>query len=110
VDVAAAIGPGAQLGGEGIAIPELDRIDWLDVVMAVEEEVGRAPVLTPVAARVVADDDRVAGRVGDARLEADPRQVIGQPFGRLAAFGSIGWVGRHGLEAHQPEEAVERSV
>ncbi len=72
--------------------------------MAVEEEVGA------VSGQVLGDDDRLAGRFRDARLEADAFQIRGQPLRRFLALGVIGRIGGDRLETQQLEQALDRVV
>ncbi len=74
--------------------------------MAVEEEVRRVRV----RARMLGENNRVTLGVARAGGEADLGEVGSEPLGGLAAFGGVGRVGRHRLEAHEPEEAFERPV
>jgi hypothetical protein len=100
-----AVRTGLDGGLEGLGVPQLDRIDRLDVVMAVEEHVrriGRGAV-------VMGDDHRVAGRVPHGGVEADIRQLGDEPFGGLAAIGGIGGIGGNGGDADEienPHQAV----
>ena len=93
-------------GSNGIVVPELERVDRLHVVMAVEQHmraVGRRPV-------VMGDDHRMAGRVAHAGIEADRLQIRDQPFGGLAAVGRIGGIGRDRRDAQQLEQPLEACV
>ena len=85
---------------EGRRFPEIERIDRLHVVMAVEQEMGSL-------AGMVADDDRVAGRRPGAGFEAKADQVGGKPLGRLPASGCIGRIGRDAFDAQQFKQPVE---
>jgi len=88
---------------EGVVFPEIERIDRLDVVMAVEK--GMRGVWC--GAGVVGDDHRVAGGVANGRLEAEFAQFLDQPFGSLAAFRLEGRIGRYRLDSDEIEKPVE---
>ena len=89
-------------------LPQIERIDRLHVVMAIEQHARRAAVGFAVAA--FADDDRVAFGRPHAGLEAEPAQVGGDIFGRGAAVRRIGRVGRHRLDAQQREQPIEAGI
>ena len=66
---------------EGRRLPQVDRIDGLDVVVAVEEDRRR-----PLRCHPVAIDDRVARRLDQPDvLHADAAQFIRRPFGAAGA-------------------------
>ena len=70
---------------EGRRLPQLDRIDGLDVVVAVEEDRRR-----PLRCQPVAVHDRVARRLDQPDvLHADAAQFIRRPFGALAHVGLV---------------------
>jgi hypothetical protein len=78
-------------------VPELDRIDRLDVVVAVDEGGRGVRGVEPVAV-----DDRVAAGRGDLDvLEADPAQVVSDPLGGAAAVLAV--LGQAG-DAGDPQE------
>ena len=80
-------------------LPQLDRVDRLDVVMAVDEDRGRALGVEPV--RV---DDRVAPRRRDVdMLEADPAPLGGDPLGRATNVRRVLGQGRDRRDPEQIE-------
>jgi hypothetical protein len=95
-----------QRGGEGVALPKVERIDGLDVVMAVEKHMRRIRRRSVM----MGDDHRVAGRGAHAGVEADRSQVRDQPFGGAAAFSGVGRVGGDRLDAEQAEQAFNALV
>ena len=73
----------ADRGLERRRLPQVERIDRLDVVVAVEQDRRRALRRQPVAV-----DDRVARRLDQPDvLHADPAQFVGRPFGAAAHVG-----------------------
>jgi hypothetical protein len=87
---------------ERIAVPQLQRIDRLHVVMAVEQQV-RA-----VSGQIVSHHHRVSFGRRHTGVEADPGQVFGQPSGRCLALAIEGGIGRDRLEAQQGEQPLQR--
>ena len=66
-------------------LPELDGIDRLDVVVAVEEDRRRAFGAEPVAI-----DDGVAGRFEEPDIgQADAAHLVGRPFGAAAHIAGM---------------------
>lgn len=90
---------------ERIAFPQFDRVDRLNVIMAVKQHMRRTG-----RAVMVRNHHRVAGRVANAGVEADQLEFGHQPFRRLAAVGGIGWIGGDGLDPEQAEQALEALV
>ena len=99
-----AVVPGQDLRVERVVVPELERVDRLHVVVAVEEQ------RRPRAVALVADHHRMAGGVAHAGVEADLAQVGGVPLGAGAGLGGIGRVGRDRLQPQRDEQALERGV
>jgi hypothetical protein len=93
-------------GREGVGRPQIQRIDRLHVVMAVEQHMGgiRAGRLG------LGDDHRVACGRPRRGLEAEVRQLPDQPAGGGRAVRRIGRIGGNGLSAQQREQAVERAL
>ena len=61
--------------------PQIERIDRLHVVVAVEQDRRRARRMEPVAV-----DDRIAGRLDQPDvLESDARHLVGGPLGAALA-------------------------
>src|SRR5690625_6957619 len=104
MDIARAILALAELRREGAALPKLERVRRLHIVMPVEQQMRSGWI----AAFVMCDHDRVPRRLRNPCLEADPRQISRKPFGCPPAFRGIGRIGRDRLIAHQMKEALER--
>ncbi len=92
-------------GREGVAFPQFDRVDWLDVVVTIKQHMRR-----PHRALMMRDHHRVAGRVANAGIEADQLEFRDQPFRRLAAVGGIGRIGGDRLDSQQAEQALQALV
>ena len=70
---------------EGRRLPQVERIDRLHVVVAVEQNRRRALGAEPVAV-----DDRVARRVDEPDvLHADAAHLVGAPFGAALDVGGV---------------------
>ena len=91
-------------GIERIALPQVERIGWLDVVMTVEQDVRH--VGTMVAERV-GDDHRVAGRLAHLGLEAGAGEQVTAGFRGGQAVLAIGRVRGNALYAQQIEQPVQ---
>ena len=93
-------------------LPQIERIDRLHVVMAVEQHARRLAVglaaALPVAA--LADDDRVAVGRSHARLQAEAAQVGRDMFGRGTAVRRVGRVGRDRLDAQERKQPIKAGV
>ena len=96
----AADGDKARL--EGRRGPFRQRVDRLDVVMGVEQDVRIAR--TPP---VMGDDHGVAGGGPDGCVEAETDELVGEPVGRGADARRIGGVGRDAFDPEKPEQPVE---
>src|SRR5690606_25700815 len=81
--------------------PEVERIDRLHVVVAVEEKV-------PPARPAVADHHRMARRRARGGIEPETAQVLGQPVGGPGAIRLEGWIGGNGRNAQEREETLHR--
>src|ERR1700689_3818013 len=81
-DHTAAMGTGHDRRLEGWAVPKLDRVGRLDIVMAVIEQMGRGAA----GAGVMGDDNRMARRVSETRFKAECREFIGE---RLAGAARL---------------------
>ncbi len=92
-----------QLGIEGIVLPQIDRIDRLDVVVAVKQHMRRVGG----CAIMMRDHHGVTGGITDRRVETDARQIAHQPLGGLAAFRLIGWIGGDGLDADEFKKSLK---
>src|SRR5690606_5969076 len=103
-DGAGPVGEGDENGLEGIALPQLERVGGLDVVMAVEEGGGALPLAA------VGEDDRLAGGVVDAGLEAEAAQVSRVEPGAGTAVGGMGGIGGDRAEAEGREKPLERRI
>ena len=88
---------------ERVAVPEVERVHRLHVVMAVEQQV-------PPAFAAMAHHHRVAGRVAARGVEAQRGEVVHQPVGGAAHIGGIGRVGRDRGDAQKLHQPGERGV
>ena len=88
---------------EGVALPQLERVDRLHVIMAVNQQ------MRPVAL-VMRHHHRLARRVAPRGVEAETRKLGHQPVGRGLAVGVIGRIGRDRGDPEQLEQALERRV
>ena len=90
---------------ERIVFPQLDRIDRLHVVMAIEQHMRRA-------GGPVDDGATTIGWPGVSRTLASKPisfEIRDQPFGRLAAVGGIGRIGGDRLDPQQRRTGVRGS-
>ena len=86
-------------------LPQIERIDRLHIVVAVEQDARRVAVGTPVAA--FADYDRMASGRTHTGFESKAAQISRDMFGGGAAVFRIGRIGRHRLDAQEREQAIE---
>ena len=89
------------------AIPKLQRLGRLHVVVAVVEHVR------PRGARrsgMMRHHHGMAGGVPQARLEPHAVELIGQPLGRLTGFILIGGIGADASDAQQVAEPFYRLI
>ena len=93
-----------DLGIEWIIVPQFQRINGLDIIMGIEQNM-RAGFVGSVA--VMANDHRVSGGFVNARVDSDAIQFVGNPFGSLLAFFLIVRIGRNGFETDQSDQAFE---
>ena len=108
-DHAAAVGERVDLRIEGLRVPQVQRVDRLHVVVAVEKEAG--PVRPLLGQRVAMGHDHgVAGGGTHLRVEAERGQLPRQPLRRGGAVGLVGGIGRDGGEAQQVEQPLEPRV
>ena len=77
---AAAVGHGGQPRLEWRRLPEVERIDRLDIIVPVEQDLGAD---SPGAG--MGDHDRMTGRRPRARVKAEAAQLSDQPLRRLFA-------------------------
>jgi hypothetical protein len=104
-DLAAVLaGDDARL--ERVAFPQIERVDRLHVVMAVEQHM-RAGL---VRVGLVADDHRMAVGVADARRNAELGQLARQPVGGGAAVALERGVRGDALDLQKVEQAGQRGV
>ncbi len=84
VDIAGAVVAGAELWREGVALPELDRVDRLHVVMAVEEHMRRALVAPRHGGRRRSGGRRCRRRGRRSRSRPGRRPATRPPCGTRA--------------------------
>ena len=87
---------------EGRALPFAERIDRLDVVVAVEEHVRAAR-----CRMVVGDDHRVAVGRAHRGVETETRQLARQPLRRRAHAVAIGRIGGDALDPQEREQPLQ---
>jgi hypothetical protein len=102
----AAVGQRRNARCERRCVPEIERIDRLDVVVAVEQDARALAV--PRAA--LADDDRVTFGLTNAGLETNTGQILGHKRGGRLTFLVVRRVGRDRLDAQKFEQALETLV
>ena len=91
-----------DLGIEGIAVPQVQRIDRLHVVVAVEEDRAR-----PARGRP-AHHHRLPRGVADRRLEPQVLQLRAQPFGGAAGVCVVGRIGPDRRDADEILQPFQR--
>ena len=85
--------------------PEIDRIDRLHVVVAVEQHAR--PAVRRGRAVALGGDHRMPGGRAHRRLEAEALEVLREVIGGRAAEILVGAVGRDRRDAHQIEQPVQ---
>ena len=98
-----ALGRVFQCRVERVAVPQVERIDRLDVVVAVKQKMRRAVA-------DVADNHRVAGCFVGLGGNTQCGQVVDQPVGGFLAIVGIGWIGRNRRDAQKAEQALDGCV
>ena len=88
-------------------LPQVERIDRLHVVVAVEQHARRLAMAGAVA---LADHDRMPPGRPHAGVEADAAQVLGDELGRGLALVLVGHVGRDRLDAQEIEQPLQALV
>ncbi len=99
-----AIGQGRHLGLEGRRLPQIERIDRLHVVMAVEQHMGLGLALR------VPDHRRMPAGFAQGRVDAEALELIHQPLPGLAAIVLVGGIGGDRRDLEPAEKAFERGV
>lgn len=89
---------------KGIAIPELERIDRLHIVMTVEQRRGAGHVA------VMRHDHRVPRCRAHRGVEANALEVGHVPFGIGHTFGLVNRIGRNRLDAQDREQTLESRI
>ena len=87
---------------EGRAVPQLQRIDGLHVVMAVEQQAAA------LARRRARHHHRMAGRVHHRRVESEVRQFVPKPVRGRAHVRREGGIGRDRGDAQEGPEPFDR--
>ena len=106
-----AVRPVLELGLERSALPEVERVGGLHVVMAVEQDARAAiPRVFRRLRSAMGHDHGLSRRVAARGVEAKPAQVIDQPVGGAHAVVGIGGVGRDGRDAQQVEQPRHAGV
>ena len=104
-DDLAAVFPGLDDRIEGIAVPELQRVDRLDIIMAIEQHMR-----SRLAGLAMANDHRVAGGVAHGGLDPDAGQLAGQPVRGFTAGRLEGGVSGNAFDLEKVEQALEALV
>ncbi len=97
--------PVLQVGLEGRVIPERQRIDRLDIVMAVDQD-RRSSLPMPV----LPHHYRVARRRPHRRFQPDLPQLRRDPIGAAQQRLAIGRIGRNAGKGEKLEEIGEKTV
>ena len=91
---------------EGRPHPLVEGVDRLDVVVAVDDDRGRAVGVEPVGV-----DDRMAARLGDLDvLQADGSHALREPLGTGADIVTVGAEHPDGGDAQELDELLEALV
>ncbi len=98
-----AVGQLFDRGGERIGVPQVQRVDRLHIIVAVEQEVRRA-------AAAMRHHHRVAGRVALGGVEADRGEIGHQPVGSGVAIAFVRRIGRDRGDLEQLHQPVEGGV
>src|SRR4051794_15130111 len=85
-------------------VPELDRIDRLHIIVAVEQHMRTA------AREALADDRGMAGGWPHFSGNAEARDVPGKMLGRRLAIGREGRIGGDRLDPQQREQTLQAVV
>ena len=105
-DDLAAVGQRRNTRRERRRLPQIERIDRLHVVMAIEQYARRFVV----AVAALAHHDRMSLGRADAGRKADAGQIAGDVLGRGPALIFVRWVGRDRRDAQEIEQALEAVV
>jgi hypothetical protein len=103
------LAPVGVIGDDGFErrpVPQIERIDRLHIVMAIEQHMWPA-----IGAAIgFGDDGGMPGGRPHLGLEAQRRDVLGQMIGRRLAIAGKGRVGRDRLDPQQCEQPLEAVV
>ena len=91
-------------------VPQVQRIDRLHIVMAVEQHVRPTAGAAIGIAVVLGDDRRMPRRRPHLRREAERRDVLGQMIGGRLAVAGKGGIGRDRLDPQQRKQPLETVV
>ena len=105
-DDLAAVGVVGDGGLERRAMPEIERIDRLHVVVAVEQHM-RPPFAAAVG---LGDDGGMTGGRPDLGGKAERRDVGGEMIGRRLAVAGKGGIGRDRLDPQQRKQPLQAVV
>ena len=108
VDDLATVGQRVDLWLERRRAPQVQRIDRLHVIMAVEQHARAA--IRSACAIAFGRDHRVPRGRADGRLETEARQVFRHMVGGGEAEVLVGAVGRNRRDAHQLKQAIDALV
>ena len=91
---------------EGIVLPHVQRLDRLNVVVAVNQHGLRFGIDD-----LLAEDDRMAGGLADARLvRARFKQQVGEGLGAAVHVGLVLRLGADGGDAQEREQLLEEAL
>ena len=95
-------------GLERRTMPEIERIDRLHVVMAVEQHMRPRPPLPPPLA--LGDDGGMTGGRPDLGRKTERRDIPGQMIGRRLAIAGKGRIGRDRFDPQQRKQPLQAVV
>jgi hypothetical protein len=115
-DDLASIGVIGDHGFERRTMPEIERIDRLHIVVAVEQHM-RPRILAAVgltssspASSSLGDNRRMAGGRPDLGGKAERRDILGQMIGRFLAIVGEGRIGRDRLDPQKRKQPLQAIV
>src|SRR5262249_31835915 len=106
----AAVGRGGDARRERRRFPQVERIDRLNVVVAVEQDVRGLAASAAAAIAALGDDDGVALGRAHAGVEADAGEIVGNELGGGAALVLVGRVGRDRLDLEELEQSLKARI
>ena len=108
-DDLSSVGMGGDFRLEWRTMPEIERVDRLHVVMAVEQHVRPGAVAFAVAF-ALGDDGGMTGRRPDLGRKAERRDIAGKMIGSRLAISGKGRIGRDRLDPQQGKQPLEGMI